>query len=114
MDMPKLKMILYRICLCVIIIWLLAVAIWEYQIDNHFQAIFLPLLALFVFWQTIRHWHKTNWGWVAGMVVWIAFASFFTLRREYHKHQDKMIVDRFGPTLNTRRAKLWIPVIPVD
>ena len=112
--MPKLKMILYRICLCVIIIWLLAVAIWEYQINNHFGEIVLPLLALLITWQTIRSWHKTNWGWVANLTICIVCACFGILRIEYNDHQNKLRLDKFGPVLNAHRAKLGIPIIRVN
>jgi hypothetical protein len=114
MDRPKLKLILFRICPCAVIIWLLAVGIWEYRIDNHFDAIFFPVLALVITWQTIKSWKKTNWGWVAGLAFWIVFASCFTLRREYRNHQGKLLLDKFGPVLNARRVKLGIPVIPVN
>jgi len=114
MNVPKLKIILYRICMGVVIIWLLAVAVWEYQIDNHFQAIFLPLLALFIIWQTIKDWHKPNWRGLPAMAVWIVFASFFYLPRDYTKHQNKLRLDKYGPMLNARRVKLGIPVIPAN
>ena len=112
--MPKLKMIIFRICLCVIIIWLLAVAIWEYQIDNHFYTIFLPLVALVLIWQTIRSWNKTNWDWVTSLAFCVVILPFFNLRRDYVNYQNKLRLDKFGPVLNAKRAKLGIPIIPVN
>jgi len=114
MDIPKLKIILYRICMSVVIIWLLAVAIWEYQIDNYFEAIAFPIFALALIWQTIKSWRKPNWGTVASMTVWIGFASCFSLRRTYNNHQDKLRLAKYGPVLNIKRVKLGIPVIPVN
>lgn len=113
MDITKLKIILYRICMGVAVIWLLAVAIWEYEIDNRFLAIFLSLFALFFTWQTIKSWRKPNWGMVACMAINIVWTSSSTLRRDYNKHQNKLLLDKYGPVLNAKRAKLGIPVIPV-
>jgi len=112
MDTTKLKIILYRICMGVVIIWLLAVAIWEYQIDNLFEAIFFPLLALVLAWQTVKKWHKPNWGQVAYLAFYMVWISFFNLRRNYNDHQNKSRLDKYGPVLNARRAKFSIPVIP--
>src|SRR4051812_31871104 len=105
MDITKLKIILYRICMGVIIIWLLAVAIWEYGIDNQFEAIFLPLFALVLTWQTIKNWHKPNWSQVAGTAVYMVCISCFNLRRDYNKHQNKLLLDKYGPVLNAKRAQ---------
>lgn len=113
MDTTKLKTTLYRICMGLVIIWMLAVAIWEYGIDNKFEAIFFPLLALVLAWQTIKKWRKPNWGAVAVMTINIVSMSCFTLRREYNKHQNKLQLDKYGPVLNAKRAKLGIPAIPI-
>jgi len=110
--MPALKIILYRICMCVVIIWLLAAAVWEYRIDDKFWAIFFPLFALFILWQAIKGWHKPNWGWVVSMAVWIAVISFFNLRKNYNDHQNKLLLNKYGPVLNAKRAKFGIPLIP--
>ncbi|MCO5945922.1 hypothetical protein [Mucilaginibacter flavidus] len=114
MDTTKLKIILYRICMGVVIIWLLAAAIWEYGIDNKFEAIFLSLFALFFTWQAIKKWRRPDWGRLAFLVVWIGWLSFFNLRRDYNKHQNKLLLDKYGLVLNAKRAKLGIPVIPVN
>lgn len=114
MDTTKLKVILYRICMSVVIIWLLAAAIWEYGIDNQFEAIFFPLFALVLTWQTIKRWRKPNWGQVAYLAFYMVWISFFNLRRDYNKHQNKLRLDKYGPALNAKRAKLGVPVIPVN
>ena len=114
MDTPKLKIILYRICMGLIIIWFLAVAIWEYSIDNRFEAIAFPLLAFALTWQTIKGWRKPNWGQVAYIAFWIVWFSFFTLRKNYNTHQNKLRLDKYGPVLNAKRAKFGIPLIPVN
>ena len=114
MNTPKLKIILYRISMGVGIIWLLSAGIWEYQIDNHFVAIFLALGAFGLTWQTIKRWHRPSWGQVAYLVFLIVFISFFNLRKDYINHRNKLILDKFGPSLNTQRAKLGIPAIPAD
>jgi hypothetical protein len=114
MDIPKLKIILYRICMGVIVIWLLAVAIWEHQIDNQFEAIFFPLFALMLIWQAIKRWPNPNWSQVAYLAFWIVWISCFNLRRNYTAHQNKLRLDKFGPVLNAKRAKFGVPVIPVN
>lgn len=114
MDITKLKIILYRICMGAVITWLLAVAIWEYRIDNQFEAIFFPLFALVLTWQTIKNRSKPNWGQVAYVAFYMVWISFFNLRRDYDKHQNKLRLDKYGPVLNAERAKLGIPVIPVN
>jgi hypothetical protein len=114
MDKPKLKIILYRISQVVVIIWLLAVGICEYRIDNRIEAIVLPVIALVAIWQTIRSWHKPNWGGLPAAAIWMLYTSFFYLPRDYTKHQNKLRLDKFGPVLNARRIKLGIPVIPAN
>jgi len=113
MDVPKLKLTLFRICLCVVIIWLFAVATWVYQIVNHYEAIFIALVVLVLVWQTIKGWHKPNWSWVANLAIYIISSSFF-LHRQYNDHQNKLRLDKYGPVLNARRVKLGIPVIPAN
>ncbi|WP_295796445.1 hypothetical protein [Mucilaginibacter sp.] len=114
MDTTKLKIILYRICMGVVIIWLLAVAIWEYGIDNQFEAIFLPLLALVLSWQTIKSWRSPNWGQVAYLAFYMVWISFFNLRRNYNDHQNKLQLAKYGPAFNAKRTKFGIPVIPAN
>jgi hypothetical protein len=98
----------------VVVIWLLAVGIWEYRIDNHFNAIFSSLLALFIIWQSIKDWHKPNWRGLPSIAAWMVYSSFFYLPRDYSKHQNKLQLDKYGPVLNARRVKLGIPVIPAN
>jgi len=114
MDMPKPKIILYRICMALGIIWSLSAAIWEYRIENYFEAIILALFAVVLIWHTIKKWHKPDWGQMAYLGFSFVFLSFFYLRRDYVKHQNKLRLDKFGPPLNARRVKLGIPVIPVN
>jgi len=113
MDITDLKIILYRVCMGAGIIWLLAVAIWEYRIGKQFEAIFLPLFALVFTWQTIKNWRKPNWGQVGYLAFWIVWIFFIDLRKNYYEHQNKLRLDKYGPVLNAKRAKLGIPVIPV-
>src|SRR5580704_9950707 len=105
MDVPKLKLILYRLCMGVVIIWFFAVGIWEYQIDNQFEAIAFSVLALVIVWQTIKGWRKPYWGGVAYMAFWIPWLCWFNLRRNYNDHQGKLLLEKFGPVLNAKRAK---------
>jgi len=114
MDVPKLKIILYRIGMGVVIIWMFAVAIWEYQIDSRYESIAFALLAVFIGWQTIKDWHKPSWRGLAFLTFWFVLFSCFNLRREYRDHQGKLLLEKFGPMLNAKRAKLGIPIIPVD
>ncbi len=114
MDITKLKIILYRICMGVVIIGLLAAAIWEYRIDNKLWAILLSLFPLVLAWQTIKTGRKPNWGQVGYATFWMLWIAFFSLRRDYNKHEDKLRLDKYGPVLNAKRAKFGIPVIPVN